>query len=88
MIDHAISPAGLALLFVFAIVATGVTIGLLLDRLWRLTFKWLPEVIKYVMDHAHTPDDGDKLVGYTLVIVCFVFLISDYANDFAMVAMR
>lgn len=88
MIDHAISPTGLALMFVFAIVATGVTIGLLFDRLGRLTFKWLPEAIKYVVHHVKTPDDGDRLVGIT-VLICgiaivtssVIFLISDLAND-------
>lgn len=92
MIDHAISPEGLALLFVFAIVATGVTIGLLLDRLGRLTFKWLPEVIKYIADHAKTPDDGDRLVGHAtlicgvVLVTCgVVFLISDLANDWPVV---
>lgn len=88
MIEHAISPTGVALMFVLAIVATGVTVGLLIDRLGRLAWDWLPKLITYLMDHAKTPDDGDRLVGLTvlicgsIIVICGVmFLISDLAND-------
>lgn len=86
MIDHAISSSMLTLLLL-AMIGTAVTLGLLLDRLGVMTWKWLPEAIKYVADHAKSPDAGDRLVGMTIVICGVMFLISDYANDWYGVAL-
>ena len=87
MSDHTIQPA-ILILFVFAILATFVSVCMAIASAFRVLREPVINALTYVIDHTKSPDDGDKLVGYTLLIVCFVFLISDYANDFAMVAMR
>ena len=80
MIDHAISPPMFVLL-ILATVATGITVGILIEQSARALWSKLPEMLNYVVDHAKSPDAGDRLVGMTIVICGVMLLISDYAND-------
>lgn len=87
MIDHAIHPV-MFILLMLAIAATFICVGMAAQSAYRILRDHVRAAITAVINNTRSPDDGDKLVGYTVIICGVAFLISDYANDFAMAAAR